>query len=178
MELFVKLAEGFMAMIKEGAGVFMGFVTGIIPVLIVLITIVTAFIKLVGEERIFGFMKKISRFTIFRYTLIPFLSMFFLTNPMAYTFGRFIPEKQKPAFYDSAVSFCHPISGIFPHANSAELFIFLGIANGFAKVGNQSELAVLYLVAGLTVSLMRGIITEKITAFLMKRNEASKQNVA
>jgi len=178
MDLFVKLAEGFMGMFKAGADVFMGFVTGIIPLLIVLITIVTALIKLVGEERIFGFMKMISRFTIFRYTLIPFFSLFFLTNPMAYTFGRFIPEKKKPAFYDAAVSFCHPITGLFPHANAAELFIFLGIAQGFAKVGNQSKLALMYLVAGLVVCLMRGIVTEKITEVLMKRNEVSKQKVA
>jgi glucitol/sorbitol PTS system EIIC component len=178
MDLFVKLAEGFMEMIKAGADVFMGFVTGIIPLLIVLITIVTALIKLVGEERIFGFMKRISRFTIFRYTLIPFFSLFFLTNPMAYTFGRFIPEKKKPAYYDAAVSFCHPITGLFPHANSAELFIFLGIAQGFAQVGSQSKLALMYLVVGLVVSLMRGIVTERITEFLMKRNNVSKQNAA
>src|SRR3954452_8712554 len=170
MDLFVKLAEGFMGMFKAGADVFMGFVTGIIPLLIVLITIVTALIKLVGEEKIFGFMKMISRFTIFRYTLIPFFSLFFLTNPMAYTFGRFIPEKKKPAFYDAAVSFCHPITGLFPHSNSAELFVYLGIASGLTTLHLSLEpLAVRYLLVGIIVILIRGLVTEWITNMMLKR---------
>ncbi len=53
-----------------------------------------------------------------RYLVLPVLAVFFLTNPMAYTMGRFLPEKYKPAFYDSAVSFVHPITGLFPHANA------------------------------------------------------------
>jgi PTS system glucitol/sorbitol-specific IIC component len=178
MDLFVSLADGFIGMFQAGADVFMGFITGIIPLLITLITAVNAFIKIVGEERIFGFMKKIARFTIFRYTLLPLFSVFFLTSPMCFTFGKFIPEKQKPAFYDATVSFVHPITGLFPHANAAELFMFLGIAQGFAQVGSQSKLALMYLLVGLIVCLIRGVVTEKITDFLMKRNSVSQQNVA
>ena len=40
---------------------------------------------------------------------------------MCYTFGRFVEEKYKPAFYDAAVSFVHPVTGLFPHANGGEL---------------------------------------------------------
>jgi glucitol/sorbitol PTS system EIIC component len=178
MDFFIKLADGFIGMFQAGADVLMGFITGIIPLLIVLITVVNAFIKIVGEERIFGFMKAVSKYTIFRYTLIPFFAVFFLTNPMCYTFGKFLPENQKPAFYDSSVSFVHPITGLFPHANAAELFIFLGIAQGFAQVGSQSRLALFYLIVGLIVCLVRGVVTEKITDFQMKRNAAAKRNVA
>ena len=60
--------------------------------------------------------------------VLPALSVFFLTNPMCYTMGQFLPERYKPAFYDSQVSFVHPITGIFPHANAGELFVYLGIA--------------------------------------------------
>jgi len=169
VDILVSIADGFMGMFQAGADVFMGFITGIIPLLITLITAVNALIKLLGEERIFAFMKKVSKFTILRYTVIPFFAVFILTNPMAYTFGRFLPEKNKPAFYDAAVSLVHPITGLFPHANAAELFIFLGIAQGFAKVGSQSKLALLYLVVGLIVCLLRGIVTEKITEFFIKR---------
>ena len=70
-----------------------------------------------------------------RYMVLPFLAVFFLTNPMAYTMGRFLPERFKPAFYDSAVSYVHPITGLFPHANPGELFVYLGIAAGITQLG-------------------------------------------
>ncbi|MDQ0205225.1 PTS glucitol/sorbitol transporter subunit IIC, partial [Pectinatus haikarae] len=63
-----------------------------------------------------------------------------------------------------------PITGLFPHANPAELFVWLGIANGITQLGlPTSELAVRYFVAGVIVILIRGIITEKITLYMMKK---------
>jgi PTS system glucitol/sorbitol-specific IIC component len=115
-------------------------------------------------------MKRISRNIILRSSLFPVLAMFILCNPMAYTFGRFLKEEQKPAFYDSAVSFCHPITGLFPHANPGELFVYLGIANGITALGLQlGPLAIRYFVVGLIVILIRGIVTERITVMMMKR---------
>jgi len=92
------------------------------------------------------------------------------TNPMAYTMGRFLPERFKPAFYDSAVSFVHPILGIFPHANPGELFVYVGIATGIQQLGyGLGDLAVRYLLVGLVVIFIRGIVTELITARMMKK---------
>lgn len=71
----------------------------------------------------------------------------------------------------------HPIVGLFPHANSAELFVYLGVAAGFGKVGNQSELGLRYLLAAFMIILVRGIITEKIARFLTQR-EAKKTTEA
>ena len=80
------------------------------------------------------------------------------------------PEKYKPAYYDSTVSFLHPVTGLFPHANSAELFIWLGVAQCFSKAGGeQSQLALMFLLTGLIVILMRGFITEKISMHLFKK---------
>ncbi|MCI2257301.1 PTS glucitol/sorbitol transporter subunit IIC, partial [Domibacillus sp. PGB-M46] len=126
----MKFAEGFIGMFEKGGETFMDMFTGIIPTLICLILAVNALIKVIGEERIDRFARKTTKNIILRYTLFPFLAVFFLTNPMAYTFGKFLPERQKPAFYDSTVSFLHPITGLFPHANAAELFIYMGIAQG------------------------------------------------
>ncbi|MCR4951868.1 MAG: PTS glucitol/sorbitol transporter subunit IIC, partial [Solobacterium sp.] len=104
-----------------------------------------------------------------RYLVLPFLAVFFLGNPMMYTFGRFVEEKYKPAYYDSTVSFCHPITGLFPHANAGELFVFLGIADGITALGlNKGDLAVRYLIVGLIVILIRGIVTEKIYLGMIK----------
>jgi len=92
---------------------------------------------------------------------------------MAYTMGRFLPERYKPAFYDSAVSFVHPILGIFPHANPGELFVYVGIATGITQLGlGLGDLAVRYLLVGLVVIFIRGIVTEWITARMMSKKEA------
>ncbi len=165
-----RAAEGFIGLFQAGADTFVGFVTGIIPLLIVLLTAFYTLINLIGEERV----QRVARFaagTIFtRYTLLPLLAVFFLTNPMCYTFGTFLDEKYKPAFYDSAVSFVHPPLGLFPHVNAAELFVWLGVATGIQALGLPlGDLAVRYLLAGLVVIFIRGLVTQYITFFLARR---------
>ncbi|MER2106606.1 MAG: PTS glucitol/sorbitol transporter subunit IIC [Solibacillus sp.] len=178
MDFFVKLAEGFIAMFQAGGETFVGMLTGIVPTLICLITAVNAIIKFVGEERIHRFAQKCTKNIILRYTIFPILAVFFLTNPMAYTFGKFLPEYQKPAFYDSSVSFVHPITGIFPHANAAELFVYMGIAQGITTLGlSLGPLAIRFFIVGVIVILIRGIVTEQITIRMMKgRNIAINSN--
>lgn len=167
-------AEWFIGLFQAGATFFTGLVVGIIPLLIVLLTAVNALVRGIGPERIERFGAMAARPGIqwypVRYLILPVLSVFFLTNPMAYTMGRFLPERYKPAFYDSAVSFVHPITGLFPHANSGELFVYLGIAAGITKLGfGLGDLAVRYLLVGMVVILIRGLVTEFITARLMAR---------
>lgn len=171
MDVLVTLSDHFIGMFESGAETFMGFLTGIIPLLITLILFVNALVKIIGEDRVFGFMQKCTKFFFLRYTLIPFLACFFLTNPMCYTFGRFLKEEHRAGYYDATVSMLHPIVGLFPHANSAELFVYLGVAAGFGEVANQSELALRYLLAGFVIILIRGIITEKIAQLLTRRNQ-------
>ncbi|MBA2692747.1 MAG: PTS glucitol/sorbitol transporter subunit IIC [Rubrobacter sp.] len=163
-------AEWFIGLFQAGGEVFVGFVTGIVPLLIVLLTAFYTLVNLIGEERV----QRAARFaagSIFtRYTLLPILAVFFLTNPMAYTFGTFLEEKYKPAFYDSAVSFVHPPLGLFPHVNPAELFVWLGVARGLQQLDLPlGPLAIRYLIAGLIVIFIRGVITQLITAFLARR---------
>lgn len=176
MEGLTKAAEWFIELFNKGGIQFMGYVTGIIPTLVVLITFVNALIAIIGEERVDRAAKWLSRFMIFRYTLLPVLAMFTLCNPMAYTMGRFLDEKYKPAFYDAAVSFCHPITGLFPHANGGELFVYLGIANGISQLKDSAgqalsttPLALRYFLVGVIVIFIRGLVTERLTATFMKR---------
>jgi PTS system glucitol/sorbitol-specific IIC component len=165
-----RAAEWFIGLFQAGADTFVGFVTGIIPLLIVLLTAFYAIINLVGEERI----QRLARFAagnvLTRYSLLPLLAVFFLTNPMAYTFGTFLEERYKPAFYDSAVSFVHPPLGLFPHVNAGELFVWLGVAEGIRQQNLPlGPLAIRYLLAGLVIIFIRGIVTERITLFLARR---------
>jgi PTS system glucitol/sorbitol-specific IIC component len=172
-----KAAEWFIGLFQAGGEVFMGLVTGIIPLLVVLLTAVNALIRLIGHEKIERLGELAARPGLVwypvRYLVLPVLSVFFLTNPMAYTMGRFLPERYKPAFYDSAVSFVHPITGLFPHANPGELFVYLGIAAGITTLGlGLGDLAVRYLLVGMVVILIRGIVTEFITARMISRRES------
>jgi PTS system glucitol/sorbitol-specific IIC component len=170
VQILVQIATGFIGMFQAGGKVFVGLVVGIIPLLIVLMTAVNALVRFIGPERIDKVAAVSSRNIFLRYLILPFLAVFFLTNPMAYTMGRFLPEKQKPAFYDSAVSFVHPILGLFPHANPGEYFVWAGIAAGVTKLGlNIGDLAVRYLLVGLLVIFLRGLVTERITAMMWAR---------
>ncbi|WP_042682491.1 PTS glucitol/sorbitol transporter subunit IIC [Anaerosalibacter massiliensis] len=172
MEALAKLAEGFIGLFEEGGKTFVGLVTGILPTLIVLITFVNAIIKIIGEDKVQRVAQKATKNAITRYTILPLISVFFLTNPMCYTFGKFLDEKYKPAYYDAAVSFVHPITGLFPHANPAELFVYLGVAEGIKKLGLPlGQLAVRYFIVGLVIIFIRGLVTEFMTIRMMKKRQ-------
>ena len=171
-------AEWFAKLFTTGGTTFAGLVSGIIPTLVVLLTVFNAVIRLIGPDRIDSLGEMAGRPGIqyypLRYLVLPILAVFFLTNPMAYTMGRFLPERFKPAFYDSAVSYVHPPLGIFPHVNPGEYFVWAGIATGIAKLGlNLSDLAVRYLLVGAVVIFIRGIVTEFITARMISRRDAA-----
>lgn len=170
MDALAGIAEKFINLFNLGGQQFVGFVTGIIPTLVVLITFVNAIINIVGEEKVYKVAQLSSKNFILRYTVLPILSMFVLCNPMAYTLGRFVEEKYKPAFYDAAVSFCHPITGLFPHANAGEYFVYGGIAAGITTLGLKlGPLAIRYFIVGVIVILIRGMVTERLTVRFMKR---------
>lgn len=170
-------AEDFIKVFNEGGKVLLSLMGGILPTLVVLLTAVNALVRIIGPEKIENLGKAAARPGIqwypVRYIILPFVAVFVLTNPMAYTMGRFLPERYKPAFYDSAVSFVHPILGIFPHANPGELFVYVGIATGITQLGlGLGDLAVRHLLVGLVVIFIRGIVTEWITARMMAKKGA------
>lgn len=176
MDALVQAAIWFIGLFQEGANVFTNLVVGIVPLVIVLMTAFNAVVALIGQERVDKFAETAGRegalYFPLRYLVLPVIAVFTLTNPMAYTLGRFLPEKYKPAFYDSAVSFVHPPLGLFPHVNPGELFVWAGIATGVQQgYGDlaMADLAVRYLLVGLVVILIRGVVTERITAILWAR---------
>lgn len=176
MDVLARGAEAFIGVFKQGGETFLGLVTGIVPLLIVLMTAVHSLIVIIGPERINKFGEWSARsgllFYPLRYIVLPVLAVFFLTNPMAYTMGRFLPEKYKPAFYDSAVSFVHPPLGLFPHTNPGEIFVWAGILAGIQELGlGFGDLAIRYFLVGVVVIFIRGIVTERITAIMWKKRE-------
>ncbi len=171
------IGKYFIGIFQKGGEVFAGFVVGIIPTLVVLMTAFYAVTGLVGEERVHGLARGAGRIALTRYTLLPLLAVFFLTNPMAYTFGSFLEEKHKPAFYDAAVSYVHPPLGLFPHINPGEYFVWGGVLvallelerSGAVPSGYHITVAIWYAIVGLIVILLKGMLTERITAIMARR---------
>lgn len=171
MEIISTFANGFMSLFQAGASTFTGWVANIIPTVVCLMTAVNSVIKLIGEDKVERFCAKITNYRIARYLILPILSVIAVGNPMCYSFGRFVEEKYKVAFFDAAISFVHPVLGFFPHANAGELFVYMGIAAGLQEAGYAlGELAVRYFLVGCVVILIRGLVTERI--FLMLYNRA------
>lgn len=77
MDFIALLANGFIELFKAGAATFVSWVTGIIPLVVVLMTAVSAMIKLIGEERVYNIAKKATKYTITRYTIVPILAVIF-----------------------------------------------------------------------------------------------------
>ncbi len=176
MDILVQLVQGFVNIFATGGKWWWALFSGMIPLIIVLMTAFNALVIAIGQERVDRFAKFASQdgwiYVPLRYLLLPIVAVFVLTNPMAYTLGKFLPEKYKPAFYDSAVSFVHPPLGIFPHVNPGELFVWLGIATGVQKAYGDAamyNLAIRYMLVGMVVILIRGIVTERISAFMWAR---------
>lgn len=171
------IGKYFIGIFQKGGEVFAGFVTGIIPTLVVLMTAFYALTEMVGEERVHGIARGAGRIALTRYTLLPLISVFFLTNPMAYTFGAFLEEKHKPAFYDAAVSYVHPPLGLFPHINPGEYFVWGGVLvalqelerRGAVPAGYHIQMAMWYAIVGLLVILLKGMLTERITMIMARR---------
>ena len=184
--ILANAAKYFIGIFQKGGEVFMGFVTGIIPTLVVLMTAFYAVTGLIGEDRVHGLARWAGKTALTRYTLLPLLSVFFLTNPMAYTFGSFLEEKHKPAFYDAAVSYVHPPLGLFPHVNPGEYFVWGGVLvallelekNGKVAAGYHIQMALWYAIVGLGVILLKGILTERLTMILARRQGVDLDNLS
>lgn len=99
MDIIVNLAEGFMGLFDAGAETFVGWVTSIVPRVLLLLIFMNALIALIGQERINKFAKVCSGNVILAYGILPFLSAFMLGNPMALSMGKFLPERMKPSYY-------------------------------------------------------------------------------
>lgn len=172
MEFIVKLAEGFINLFETGADTFIDWMGSIVPLVLMLLIAMNTVIQLIGEKRMNKIAQKSSGNPLLRYMVLPFLGSFMLANPMVHSLGRFMPEKYKPSYFASAAQFAHTSNGIFPHINPAELFIFLGIANGVQQLGlPMTDLAIRYLLVGLVMNFIGGWITDFTTSYVEKQQK-------
>ena len=102
MDALVSMADAFIGVFRTSADVFVSLTTGIIPLIVVFLTAVNALVKFIGEDKVENFAKWAAQegwmYVPVRYTLLPFVAVFMLTNPVCYTFGTFLPEKNNQHF--------------------------------------------------------------------------------
>ena len=161
MDFIINFAEGFMRLFQLGGETFISWMTGIVPVVLMLLVAMNALIAILGEEKVNKLAQVSAKNPISRYMILPFISAFMLGNPMAISMGRFMPEFYKPSYVASQMQFCHTSNGVFPHINPGELFVWLGIATGIETLGlSTMDLAIRYLLVGLVMNFFAGWITD------------------
>ena len=170
MDFFVHAAEWFINLFRAGAETFISWMTGIVPLILMLLIAMNSLIAIIGEDRINKFAARAAGNPVSRYMILPFFGSFMLANPMVLTLGRFLPEKYKPSYAAAGMQFCHTSNGIFPHINPGELFIWMGIATGVMALGlNEAELAIRYLLVGAVLNFLGGWVTDFTTAYVAKQ---------
>lgn len=170
MQYVTEFASGFIKLFNTGGAVLVTWMKTIVPVVLLLLVLMNAIIAFVGEEKIQRFAQKAGRNVLMRYMVLPFIAAFMLSNPMAFTLGRFLPEFYKPSYYAAQAQFCHTSNGVFPHINPGELFVWLGIAQGIQALGlNQIDLAIRYMLVGIVMNFVGGWFTDLTTKMVSKQ---------
>ena len=170
MDFIINFAEDFMRLFQLGGETFISWMTGIVPVVLMLLVAMNALIAILGDEKVNKLAQVSAKNPISRYMILPFISAFMLGNPMAISMGRFMPEFYKPSYVASQMQFCHTSNGVFPHINPGELFVWLGIASGIETLGlSTMDLAIRYLLVGLVMNFFAGWITDFTTAWVCKQ---------
>ena len=159
--------------VSTGTDQLLTWMTQLLPQVFLFLIFMNAVTSMIGRARVERLAAKCGSNPALRYMVLPFLSAVVLGNPMAISMGRYLPERYKPAYFASASYHCHTNSGIFQHINPAELFLWLGIANGVLARGLDTfPLAIRYLLAGLIanfVNFVSGFATELITKRIEKK---------
>ena len=78
MDAFTDLTQGFLSMFETGGEILLGWMTTLLPMVVCLMTAVSAVVKLIGESRVERITKFLTRWRIARYMLLPLMAILFL----------------------------------------------------------------------------------------------------
>jgi PTS system glucitol/sorbitol-specific IIC component len=179
MDLTIRIAEAFIGLFKVGSEIFISWMTGIVPLVLLLLVFMNTLINLIGQEKVNNFAQWASKYSIMRNMVLPVVATFMLGNPASFTLGKFIPEFYKPSYYAAVAQYCHTSSGIFPHINPGELFLWLGVAAGIQTLGlSVMPLAIRYLLVGLIMNAVGAYVTDFTTAYVCKKSGVTLSKTA
>lgn len=171
---FEKLLEVF----QTGGQIFISWLVAVVPVLLMAMIFWKSITSLAGTKWLDKLAGKSEKNPILRYMILPFFSAIMYGNPMSMKAAKSLPEKHKPSYFASQAQFCHTSSGLFPHVNPGEIFVWLGIALGIGKIGlNPVKLAAAYLFAGLVLNFAGGWMTDFTTSLVSKKKNIQLKRV-
>lgn len=175
MDFIIGIADNFIGFFKSCGETITNNIAGTIPMLLALLFLVQFLIKILGDKKINKIASFLGKSAVLSYLVLPTFAWFFFSSPGALILGKFLPEKRKPGFEDALGTTVHPLTSLFPHIVPAELFVWLGIANGVTALGYSiGGLAVRAIIVGIIMGLVRGIVTEKIFLVLLKKNKGAE----
>ena len=129
-------AEKFIGVFQAGGDEFMGLVTGIIPLLVVLLTAVNALIRLIGPERIDRLGEapaaRASSGTRSATWCCPCCRSSSSPTRWPTRWVGSCPRGSSRRSTTPPSASCTRSPALFPHANPGELFVYLGVATGVA----------------------------------------------
>lgn len=170
MDIIVSVSNAITGVFQYCAEYFVGFLTGIVPLVLILMTLFNTIVAAIGEKRIEKMTRFMAKNKILAYTVLPVLSWLLLTNPMLFSSAKFLPPREKAGFYEAVNCTGVPLMCFFPHVNPAELYAFLGIATGVQALGyDLTPMGIRYLIAALAVALMRALVAEKFWIMFAKK---------
>ena len=166
-------ATGLTGFFSAAGATFVGNLTGLIPTALIALTVLNSLVSLIGEDKVDRAARKLTKNFFTRYTILPYMGNFFVGSPIVFTFGRYLQEKHKAAFYEVANrTNMAPMMCLFPHVNPAEMFVWLGVYEGVVSGYGASAgatLAVCTFLIGLLTSSFIGLTVEKMNLYLAKR---------
>lgn len=173
MQVLASGAQALTGFFQAAGTAFLNNALGIIPMALIALTVLNSIVSLCGEDRFDKFAQKLTGNFFTRYTLLPYLANFFVGSPICFTFGRYLKERYKPAYFELANrTNMAPMMCLFPHVNPAEMFVWLGVFNGVVqKYGMETGalLAVCTFILAFCTSSFIGLTVEKMTLFLARR---------
>lgn len=170
MQTITNLCEGFINIFAVAAEYWTGLVTGIVPMVLMMITVFNAIMALVGQKRIEKVAQALAKVPILSYTLLPIIASIFLGNPMNNTVPKFLKQRNRVGYWEGLMPLSVPLLHLFPHTNPAEYYLWWGIASGVAAAGySLNVLCIRLFIYAFIIAIIRSMLSEFIWVFLAKR---------
>ncbi|MEQ6281244.1 PTS glucitol/sorbitol transporter subunit IIC [Kluyvera huaxiensis] len=171
MEL-LSLNDGILTFIQSASSHFLTLAVTILPVFLFMRILLTVTLRLVGTSQTEALARLCGRSRILTYGLLPVIGWLLLRAPGALALGVVLPEKSKPGFEDALTTLAHPLSTAFPGVVTPELVAWLSITAGLRNHGLPvTPLALHYLLTGVLICLIRGMVTEWIFQRITSRGK-------